>query len=276
MKSTGYSRCLEAAMEAARQAGGLMRGNLLSPKKVHATAAHDIKLELDVRCQRRIERILGPALPGASLLGEEDISGDPEPDRFRWVVDPIDGTVNYAHGLPHACVSIALQERGEPSFCPGDPWSTRVGVVHDPFRNELWTAVRGQAARLNGRPIRVSDRAQLRQAIVALGSARDQASLEAMIERLRLLSPRVRKIRIMGSAALDLVYVAAGRLDAYLETGLRLWDIAAGGLILECAGGEFLCHPLDAASSYRIWATNGHLRRPIARVFPQEPLPKLS
>jgi myo-inositol-1(or 4)-monophosphatase len=134
-------------------------------------------------------------------------------------------------------------------------------VVYDPFTDELWTAVRGQPARLNGRVIRVSARKKLNEAIIALGFAKERFTLERMLPTFNHLIHRVRKIRIMGAAALSLVYVATGRMDAYVEYGLRLWDIAAGGLIVECAGGEFWHKPVKGDYAYQIVATNGLLRR---------------
>ena len=119
------------------------------------------------------------------------------------------------------------------------PFQAVVGVVYDPFCDELWTAIRGRPAHLNGRRVRVSRRRRLEETILTLGFAKHRRSLEAMLPAFSRLVHRVRKIRIMGSAALALTYVASGRMDAYIESGVRLWDIAAGGLILECAGGDF-------------------------------------
>src|SRR5437667_818500 len=138
-----------SAVRAARSAGALMRQHLQAPKRANLVTQHDIKLELDVRAQNLIQRILGRAFPEAAFLGEEGISGEADAD-WRWVVDPIDGTVNFAYGIPHACVSIALQERvlaGHSSLVTrhskADPYRTLVGVVYDPFCDELWTATHG-------------------------------------------------------------------------------------------------------------------------------------
>jgi myo-inositol-1(or 4)-monophosphatase len=131
-----------------------------------------------------------------------------------------------------------------------------VGVVYDPFTDELWTAIRGQRSFLNGKSIRVSQRKKLNEAIVALGFAKQHSTLNKMLPAFNGLIHQVRKIRIMGAAALSLVYVATGRMDAYLEYGLRLWDIAAGGLIVECAGGEFRQRAVDGEYAYEILASN--------------------
>jgi len=256
-------QALKTAVAAATAAGRIMQQNFRAPKKINSATQHDIKLELDVRCQKRIERLLLASWPVIPILGEEGIVGDPEAES-RWVVDPIDGTVNFTYGIPHACVSIALQVRGgapkrRAGPEPGKDFRTVLGVVYDPFCDEMWTAIRGQPARLNGRRIQASRRPTLDQAIVAIGFAKEAATLDRMLPTFNQLIHRVRKVRIMGSAALALTYVASGRMDAYVEYGLRLWDIAAGGLIIECAGGDFWSKPLMADYAYQILASNGRV-----------------
>lgn len=264
MTKTEFNRTLAAAVDAARAAGALMRQNLNSTKKVHARAAHDIKLELDVRCQNLIQRRLHQAFPEITLLGEEGEQLDSHGE-YRWVVDPIDGTVNYSHGIPHACVSIALQQRGKGKEAKTDGgYLTQVGVIFDPFMDELWTATRGGAARLNGRRIQVSKTNKLSDAIVSMGFGKNEETVRACLPRFAELSVRARKVRNIGSAAIALAYVASGRYDAYTELGISLWDIAAGGLILQCAGGEFWRTPAADPLTYRMIATNGKLRRALA------------
>ena len=255
MTLSEQSKALACAVRAARAAGDLMRRNLFAVKKINATSAHDIKLELDVRCQKLIERALHKSYPRIALLGEEGVAGDPTAPQ-RWVVDPIDGTVNFAYGVPHACVSIALQIQNLAA-----EFATVVGVVFDPFCDELWTAIRGHPARLNGKVIHVSDRSTLGEAIVSIGFAKTTATLNATLPYFNELVRRVRKVRMMGAAALALTYVATGRFDAYIERGIRLWDIAAGGLIIECAGGEFWREPVPGFHKYRMLASNGRLRK---------------
>jgi myo-inositol-1(or 4)-monophosphatase len=249
-------------MRAAKAAGGVMRRHLHGPKRAHLVTQHDIKLELDVRCQRLIENILRASFSDVALLGEEGIAGRADAP-YRWVVDPIDGTVNFAYGVPHACVSIALQRRVEAPEKPefDDGYESLVGVVYDPFCDELWSGIRGRTARLNGRIIRVSRRRKLAEAIVSIGFAKTRENLEATLPSFIDLAHSVRKLRIMGSAALDLVYVATGRFDAYIEQGLHLWDVAAGGLIVECAGGTFWHQTILGTPTYRIIASSGLLRR---------------
>jgi myo-inositol-1(or 4)-monophosphatase len=255
-------RAKTAAEGAARSIGTLMRRHLAEAKHAHTITQHDIKLDLDVRSQKLIERTLRSAFPNVALLGEEGVAGKANAD-FRWVVDPIDGTVNFAYGIPHACVSIALQCRRSQKG-PGvyeDGYQTLVGVVYDPFCDEMWTAIINQPARLNGRPIRVSKRTKLREAIISIGFAKTRQTLEHTLPYFNQLVRRVRKVRIMGAAALALTYVANGRFDAYIERGIRLWDIAAGGLIVECAGGEFWREAVGRDHKYRMIASNGRLRR---------------
>jgi myo-inositol-1(or 4)-monophosphatase len=275
-------RALAAAIEAARAAGHLIRKNLRAAKVVNSATRHDIKLDLDVRCQMLIERKLRAAFPAIALLGEEGDSGIVDAD-YRWVVDPIDGTVNFAYGIPHACVSIALQAKNDEDretgikrntgsrkssarATPLASHATLLGVVYDPFQNELWTAIRGQRARLNGKPIRVSRRGKLAEALVAMGFAKTRENLEKSLPYFNQLVRRVLKVRSMGAAALALVYVATGRFDVYIERSISLWDIAAGGLILECAGGEFWSEPMGGHHRYRMVASNGRLGRQLPKL----------
>jgi myo-inositol-1(or 4)-monophosphatase len=237
-----------------------MRENKAAPKKINSQSRYDIKLELDVLCQKLIEKTLLRAFPQSAFLGEEGMAGRADA-AWRWVVDPIDGTVNFTYGVPHACVSIALQQRRA-----GGQFRTVLGVVYDPFCNELWTAVRGRPARLNGRIIRASRRKELAEAMVAIGFSKTRESLDENLPLFNALVRRVRKIRMMGSAALALTYVASGRFDAYIEAGVSLWDIAAGGLILECAGGEFWHRTVPETGLCRMIANNGLLRGKLERL----------
>jgi myo-inositol-1(or 4)-monophosphatase len=249
------------AVAAARAVGAVMRRHLARSKRALAVTQHDIKLALDVRCQKLIEKSLLAAFPQAALLGEEGDARDVHSE-YRWVVDPIDGTVNFAYGIPHASVSIALQQRTSRPTAASyeDAYETLTGVVYDPFADELWTAIRGEPARLNGRPVHVSRRRKLSDGIVSIGFAKTRENLDATLPYFLKLVHQVRKIRIMGSAALALTYVATGRFDAYIERGIRLWDIAAGGLIVECAGGRFWRQAVSEDHTYRMIASNGILR----------------
>jgi myo-inositol-1(or 4)-monophosphatase len=264
----------KAVVKAARAAGNLMLTNWHAPKRVNLADAHDIKLELDVRCQKTIQNILHAAFPQVALLGEEGCTGDANAE-YRWVVDPIDGTVNYFFGMPHAAVSIALQKRDEWRVA-GDGNNTRnrkrppvtchmshvtlLGVIYCPFTDELWTVIRGGPTRLNGRVVRASRRSDVGKAVIAMGFSKSKENLEKSLPHLNRLSRRVLKIRVMGSAALELAYVASGRLDAYVERTINLWDVAAGALMVESSGGEFYTLPAPGGK-LRMIADNGLLRR---------------
>lgn len=249
MKSVSLKSALTVSITAARAAGKVMHANWHKPKRVNSSEKHDVKLELDVKCQALIEKILAKAFPQIPVLGEEGSTGDTSAE-YRWVIDPIDGTVNYFFGMPHAAVSIALQHREE----------SVVGVIYDPFTDEIWTTTKGQPTRLNGRIIRVSDRTKLDECIIAIGFSKNPENLRKSMPHVNRLARRVKKIRIMGSAALELVYVASGRLDAYIERTINLWDVAAGSLLVENAGGEFYVLPAPNGK-LRMCADNGKLRK---------------
>ncbi|MEP6937722.1 MAG: inositol monophosphatase family protein [Chthoniobacterales bacterium] len=240
---------LDAAVEAARAAGHLLRQNFGQPLRVNSTTAHDIKLELDVRAQELIGEALLQKFPQHALYGEEGIVGD-QKSEHQWVVDPLDGTVNYFYGIPHFCVSIALRFRGE----------IIVGVIYDPMRDELWSGQKGEAPRLNGKLFRVSARADLAEAIVSVGLSKTGLTIEAGMPVLQDMVHRSRKCRMLGSAALDMAYVACGRLDAYIEQSISLWDIAAGWILVETAGGTVDLRPrTDLKDKYGVVASNGLL-----------------
>jgi myo-inositol-1(or 4)-monophosphatase len=243
---------LDAARAAARGAGELLRAHFEKPLTINATTAHDIKLEVDVLTQDLITKKLLGHFPTHALYGEEGIVGD-QSSEHQWVVDPLDGTVNYFYGIPHFCVSIALRFRGE----------VIVGVIYDPIRDELWSGEKGRSPLLNGKEIRVSKRADLAEAVVSVGLAKTTATIDAGLPLLQDMVHRVRKCRMLGSAALDMAYVACGRLDAYIEQGISLWDIAAGWLLVEGAGGRVEMQPrTDAPDNFSIVASNSLLALP--------------
>ncbi|MDP7051518.1 MAG: inositol monophosphatase family protein [Verrucomicrobiota bacterium] len=265
MTAAQSKQLLANAVEAARSAGAVMKRNLMEDKKINEATQRDIKLELDVRCQRRIESLLTRAHPEIAILGEEENSGDIESE-LRWVVDPIDGTVNFTYGIPHACVSIALQQRLAKRNGYGEDYETIIGAVLDPFTDELWTAIRGQVSKLNGRKINVND-GGLRESLLSIGFAKDRKTLDYMMPYFAKLMPEIRKPRIMGSATLALTYVACGRFHGYIESKVRLWDIAAGGLIVECAGGEFWRLPRKkGVHTFAVIASNGKIRKQVERL----------
>ena len=242
---------LSTAVHAALEAGKLLRKHYGKTPHVDEATHHDIKLALDKESQELITRILLDAHPGDAIFGEEGLAGNQESDR-HWIVDPIDGTVNYFYGIPHFCVSIALRV-GE---------TVRLGVIHDPMLDETWTVELGGPPMLNGKEIAVSPRTRLEDSVLFVGCGKDEAALQTGLERFRKASLKARKMRMMGSAALGMAYIATGRLDAYIESRISLWDIAAGQLLVEAAGGKVDLTPLPApapANSFSIVATNGKI-----------------
>ena len=247
--SSDYTAYLRAAEQAARLAGAFLREHFFSFKQVDDALQHDIKLRLDKESQELISDYLLSVFPDSAILGEEGNVGLAQSD-YCWIVDPIDGTVNYFYGIPIFCVSIALQHKGK----------LVMGCVYDPMQQECFSAIAGHAPTLNGQPIAVSSRSRMAEAVVFIGHGTHDGSGEAGIRRFAHISRQVRKIRILGSAALTLCYIAAGRFDAYVEGRICLWDFAAARVILEAAGGvvEFTPQAEDAVRG-SILAWNGRI-----------------
>lgn len=244
-----YSAQLKTAEAAAREAGLFLKTNFFRSKEVASSSAHDLKLRLDTETQELIVARLRRDFPEYAVLGEEGSCGG-DKNAPLWVIDPIDGTVNYFYGIPLYCVSIALSVNG--SFV--------LGCVYDPMQDECFSACVGGPALLNGKAIRVSARTQMRDAVVFIGHGTHDKSGSAGVARFAHLSAQVKKIRILGTAALTLCYIAAGRFDAYVENRINLWDFSAARVILEAAGGSVEYTPSDAAPhSGAIIAWNGRI-----------------
>jgi len=245
--SNPSSSPLAVAIAAARAAGDLIRPQFGRPLDVAQMLAHDIKLDLDVQSQELITSTLLEAFPSHAIYGEEGIAGDQTSD-WQWIVDPIDGTVNFFYSIPHFCISIALRYKGE----------IVLGVIYDPMRDELWEVEKGGAPKLNGKPFQVSQRTLLSDAVVSVGMSKSpDVAMQATV-LLEKYVRRARKCRLMGSAALDLAYVACGRLDAYIEQSVSLWDVAAGQILVEAAGGRFQAVPrADNPDKISVRAWNG-------------------
>jgi myo-inositol-1(or 4)-monophosphatase len=220
----------DLAVRLACEAGALQRARYGRVGEIRTKSADvDLVTEVDEACEALVAEGLAAERPDDALLGEEGGGRGPQGARVRWVVDPLDGTTNYAHGYPRFCVSIGIEREGEPL----------VGVVYDPLMDELFEAVRGEGARCNGRRLRVSAEPALERALVATGFAYDRRKSEAdNLDHFAAFLKGARAVRRDGSAALDLCYVAAGRLDGYWEMKLQPWDVAAGGLLVEEAGGR--------------------------------------
>lgn len=207
----------------------------------------------DLKAERTLRQELSKARPDYSFLMEESGASAGKDTEHRWIVDPLDGTTNFLHGLPHFCISIALERAGD----------IVAGVVYDPIKDELFWGEKGIGSFLNDRRLRVSSRRQLSQALLATGTPYGQRSdgRPRYLRQLDSLMDQVGDVRRMGSAALDLAYVAAGRFDGYWEYGLGAWDIAAGLLLVREAGG-YVSEPSgdgDPLRSGDILAANDHL-----------------
>jgi myo-inositol-1(or 4)-monophosphatase len=216
----------------ARQAGDVIKsgynqrpgfGNVL---EVQSKGLVDIVSEIDLEVEKLVLDAIRENFPGDSIVSEESGVLD-DKECCIWYVDPLDGTINYVHGLPFFCVSLAYAEEG----------LVKMGVVYDPIRDECFKAERGKGATLNGEPIRVSRASTLVESLLVTGFSYDiRENDENNLDKFAMLSMRARSIRRLGSAALDLCYVAAGRLDGYWELGIHTWDFAAGALIASEAG----------------------------------------
>lgn len=240
---------LDLAIAAAHAAGSLLRSNFGTPLHVDALEAHDIKLELDVKSQDLITGMVLDQFPDHAIYGEEGVAGNEE-SAFHWIIDPIDGTVNYFYGIPHFCISIALRQESD----------VILGVIYDPIRDEMWQVRKGSSALLNGKPCAVSKRDSIGESILSVGFSKTKTTIDSGLPLFQDLVYRARKCRLMGSAALDLAYVAAGRLDAYIEQSVSLWDIAAGVLLVEAAGGSVKIETRpDNPDKFAVVATNGLL-----------------
>ncbi len=220
---------LNTAIKAARAAGEIILRNIdrVDTLTISNKSRNDYVSEVDKKAEAEIIRILSRAYPEHGFFGEE--SGDQSEGReYQWVIDPLDGTTNFLHAIPQYSVSIAL--RRDRHF--------EQAVVYDPFKDELFTASRGAGAQLNGKRIRVSAARSLEGALLGTGIPfREDQDLELYLETLRVLVPGTAGIRRAGSAALDLAYVAAGRFDGFWEFGVNKWDVAAGILLVQEAGG---------------------------------------
>lgn len=219
---------LNIAINAARKAGDLivLAAERLDEVQVSLKDPHDYVTDVDRRAEQEIIEIIRKAYPSHAILAEE--SGEQSGDEFTWIIDPLDGTTNFIRGFPFCCVSIAVQHKGRLEYA----------VIYDPFRQDLFTAARGRGAQMNQRRLRVSDRLDLQGALLGTGFPfRNKENLPFYLQTLEALFPFLSGVRRAGSAALDLAYVAAGKLDGFWEIGLKPWDIAAGALLVREAGG---------------------------------------
>ena len=250
---------LQVATAAAKGAGAMQKERLWGEHQVSYKGEVDLVTEVDRECEELIVNSIRDVFPDHNFLAEE--AQYPQGIApYKWIIDPLDGTTNFAHGFPWFCVSIALECEGQ----------LLLGVIYHCMMDELFTAVHGEGAFLNGEPISVSTRTPLRNSLVATGFpydvARDNENNFGNFVELQLAA---RGVRRAGAAALDLAYVAAGRLDGYWECKLKPWDVAAGSLLVAEAGGKVTNHAGLPYSVYdhRILASNGFIHQEMARVL---------
>jgi len=255
---------LATATEIVLRAGEIQLARRESGFTIDKKGTIDLVTEVDLECERLCRQVIGDRFPGHDVLAEElgaGAAGRP-PSRYRWVFDPLDGTTNYAHGLPIFCSSLALEVDGR----------TEVGAVFDPTRQELFTAERGEGAFLNGRPLAVSKAQTLIDAMLVTGFPYDvHQQTGDLIELFAAFLGRARAVRRLGSAALDLCYVGAGRFEGFWEQHLKPWDVAAGALIVQEAGGRISGMDdtaFDPAAGHLI-ASNGHIHEQMLALIRQ-------
>jgi myo-inositol-1(or 4)-monophosphatase len=241
------------AIDIVLRAGEMQMRHLGGDLQIDMKGPIDLVTKVDLEVERMCRDTIAERFPGHTVLAEEFANEDDEAEaRHRWVFDPIDGTVNYAHGLPLFCSCLALEVDGRPE----------VAAVFDPTRRELFTAERGVGAWLNGAPLRVSGATSMLHAMLCTGFAYDvHETVDDVLGLFGAFLARARAVRRLGSAALDLCYVAAGRLDGFWERGLQPWDVSAATLVIEEAGGRV--SRFDGAAfdtrCGEIVASNGHL-----------------
>jgi myo-inositol-1(or 4)-monophosphatase len=257
---------LATAVEIVLRAGEIQMSRRESGFHIDKKGTIDLVTEVDLECEKMCRTVLAERFPNHDILAEELSSGPGQPrtSRFRWVFDPLDGTTNYAHGLPVFCASLALEIDGR----------AEIGAIYDPTRNELFTGERGQGAFVNGTRLRVSETAGLLDALLVTGFPYDvHQKLVPLLAMFGAFLGQARAVRRLGSAALDLCYVAAGRFDGFWEQTLKPWDVAAGALIVEEAGGKITGMDgsrFDPAAAHLV-ASNGQIHEAMLDVIKRAP-----
>lgn len=255
------------ATEIAREAGAKLREFFAQGVETEYKGDVDLVTVADRTVEKLIKTRLGETFPDHGIYGEEG-TRERMQGEFRWYVDPLDGTTNFAHGFPQFCVSMGLEQR--PAGKAEDEDGTLVAaVIYDPLRDEIYTAERGQGARLNGRPIKVSRVPELAEALLSTGFPSRKRHASPNVHFYQEFTLRSHGVRRAGSAALDLAYVASGRLEAFWEFNLNPWDTAAGILLVEEAGGrvtDFAGNPFKL-DSREVLASNGLIQGELVELF---------
>jgi len=259
------NQIIDFTKEIAAEAGKILLTGFRSKNiEISYKSRTDLVTNMDRKSEEYLYNMINKRFPVHSIIAEEGSRKDSSGD-FIWYVDPLDATNNYAHGLPIFCVSIGIFSK--------EMDRVAAGVVYDPYHNELFSAVRGKGAYLNDKKINVSEINDLGISVLATGFPYDKENTEKNnIEQFNRFLPRIQGIRRMGSAAIDLVYVACGRLDGYWEPGLKSWDIAAGSLIVEEAGGIVTKYNNDKFDPEypEIVASNGLIHEAVINILSEE------
>lgn len=255
------NKFLKTAVEAAKAAGAIQKKNYEKKHTIDFKGEINLVTETDKACEEKILKILRKNHPDHDILTEETGAHLNGSD-YKWIVDPLDGTTNYAHSYPCFCVSIALEHKGR----------VIVGVVYHPLLNELFWSVRGRGAYLNKKKIKVSQIKQPKRALLATGFAYNvHTTKNDNLDHFRNFLKTVQAVRRDGAAAVDICYIACGRFDGFWEMGLKPWDIAAAGLILEEAGGKLTMFDGKKLDIYgdEVVASNGFIHRPMVAILEQ-------
>jgi len=256
-----YEQLLDCAVSAARKAGLHALHNSARRSRTIQTFKHDVKLALDVECQQKAVASILSKFPEHAILGEEgDSCADTGKTGFQWIIDPIDGTVNYFHGLTNWCSSVAVRYRG----------TVVAGAVYIPVADELYTATLDSVSRRNDTAIHVSGIQDLSKSIVMTGLDKNAGMSMAPLEIFRRISAKTQKARVMGAAAADICQVACGRAEGYYESGIYIWDIAAAGLIIERAGGKAEILTKQTENRMSFMASNGNIHSAMRKLVPHD------
>ncbi|MED4601555.1 inositol monophosphatase family protein [Paenibacillus validus] len=266
--TVGSKSFTAVAINTASKTGEWIQSKLGDFNTLHTKySPHDLVTEVDKGAELMIRKLIHTHFPSHAILGEEGVEPGPEASKaalaqvsdeeYLWIIDPLDGTTNFVHGFPFFSVSIALAYRGE----------VIVGVVYNPVHNELFVAEKGKGAYLRGKRMHVSSETALRDSLIATGFPADRkVALAHNLKGVQAVSPYVRNLRVAGSAALHMAYVAAGRLSGFWEIGLNAWDMAAGALLIQESGGrvtDTLGNPYHLGVRH-VLATNGHIHEELA------------
>ncbi|XP_078042878.1 inositol monophosphatase 1 [Augochlora pura] len=265
---TNIDECYMTVLRLVKEAGSIVREKINQPKDAMIKSCEvDLVTEWDQKVEKLLVENISSKFPDHKFIGEEESSLGAKielTDAPTWIIDPIDGTMNFVHSLPHTCISIALVINKV----------TEIGVVYNPILEQFFTARRGQGAFLNGAPIRVSGEKELRKALVMMemGTSRDPEKMKVVLENATNLPPQVHGIRALGSAALNMCMVALGGADVSFEFGIHAWDIAAGDIIVREAGGVCIDPaggPLDLMNRRVLCASTEELAQSLAEILVQ-------